>query len=319
MKKLTMLSFTIILSICLLTTISNATFIVNMNMEGNAKIVELGETKTLIISVNEPVYVLNFNINYDSQVFKLVGSETENLGVAEKDGKIACIYADSTGIGTQEFKIKFEAIQETTNGANFSIENAKFSTTGQEESYKGNQITGLEQPLTLTVLNSEIKTIYNSDIIQGQKTLGIMFKNTYTDNTITKSTFMQWTDDVKNLYDKDGNIKADSDLIKTGDKIEIGKETLSVVLYGDANGDGIVCDADDVMIIINDFLGKKPATGINRVATNLANADDELDTDDLMQMINRFLGRLNNDLVKNLPQSTINPYEEWIDLEFKID
>ena len=251
MKKITLLMLSIILIISLLTTISNATFTVNMNMEENSKIIELGETKTLVVSVNEPVYALNFNINYDSQVFKLIGSETENLNVEEKDGKIACIYADFAGIGTNEFKIKFEAIQET-NGANFSIENAKFRATEQEESYKGNGITGLEQPLTLTVVNSEIKTVYSSEIIQGQKILGIMFKNTYQDNTITKSTFMQWINGVGNLYDKDGNIKSDSDLIKTGDKIEIGNETLSVVLYGDSNGDGIVCDVDDVMVIIND-------------------------------------------------------------------
>lgn len=47
-----------------------------------------------------------------------------------------------------------------------------------------------------------------------------------------------------------------------------------------------------------DYLGKKTAGELNKLAANLDTRDDALDSDDLMQMINMYLGKLDIELVR---------------------
>ena len=47
------------------------------------------------------------------------------------------------------------------------------------------------------------------------------------------------------------------DLVKTGYYLTKAEGEYKIVLYGDANEDGIICDTDDIMVIIEDYLGKK--------------------------------------------------------------
>ena len=138
MKKGILSVAIMLITIALLITTTNAAFTANVSMKSDSTTIKVGDTVTLTISTNEKVIVSNFDISYDSTMLELEGSGTSYLSVAEKNGKIACIYADISGTGTSEFKIKFKALKETT-GTSLKIENAKFRAEGQDESYTEEQ------------------------------------------------------------------------------------------------------------------------------------------------------------------------------------
>lgn len=84
MKKYVAVSvILLILSIFLITT-SNANFIVGMSIKANSETIKVGDEETLTLSLNEKIIAANFEITYDSSIFTLVGSETNNLSVAKK-------------------------------------------------------------------------------------------------------------------------------------------------------------------------------------------------------------------------------------------
>ena len=389
-----------LITIALLITTTNAAFTASVSMKSDSTTTKEGDTVTLTISTNEKVIASNFDISYDSTILKLEGSGTSNLSVAEKDGKIACIYADISGKGTSEFKVKFKALKETT-GTSLKIENAKFRAEGQEESYTGEQITGINNAITVKVekvestkketpstssndkkqtsnqiagqnktttaktslpktgketgfiiagifilviiailfgkkskeLNNIFKSIsvfvialvavtsfnknvyaadenpkliYNNRLIGEKYIIAIVLDKSDSDRKITKSELIG-VDNTINDVISDGKSIKDTDLVKTGDEVKLENYKYTVVLYGDSNKDGIVCDTDDLMTIINDYLGKEELKEEKRLAANLMNTDDKLDTDDLMQMINMYLGKVEGTLVTNPPKSAIYP------------
>lgn len=385
----------------LLITTANAAFTASISMKSDSSTIKVGDTVTLTINVNEKVVASNFDINYDSTILKLEGSGTSNLSVAEKDGKIACIYADMSGTGTNEFKVKFKALKETT-GTNLKIENAKFRAEGKDESYTGEQISDINNTITVKVGNTQSteekipsttqtpstastgnqvagkdkttsktsnlpktgketgfviagiallvvaaivfgkkskelskifsslsvfviavvtvatlnkgvyateqnpQIIYNNRLIGEQYIIAIMLDKNDSDRKITKSELMALDTTIKDIT-HDGKSISDTELVKTGDKVELQNYTYTAVLYGDSNGDGIICDADDLMTIINDYLGKEELKDKKKLAANLMNTDDKLDADDLMQMINMYLGKIEKTLVTNPPRSAIYP------------
>lgn len=413
MKKCIVSVAIMLITIALLITSANATFTASISMKSDSSTVKVGDTVTLTISVNEKIVASNFDINYDSAILKLEGSGTSNLSVAEKDGKIACIYADMSGTGTSEFKVKFKALKETT-GANLKIENAKFRAEGKEESYTGEQISGINNAITVKVGKVESteektpsnpsnpttsstpsnpstpstsstgnqvagkdktttktsnlpktgketgfviagiavlvivaivfgkkskelskifsslsvfvialvavaslskgvyaadenpKIIYNNRLIGEEYIMAIMLDKNDSDRKITKSELMA-LDTTINDITHNGESISSTDVVKTGDKVKLQNYTYTVVLYGDSNEDGIICDADDLMTIINDYLGKEELQGKKKLAANLMNTDDKLDADDLMQMINMYLGKIEKTLVTNPPRSAIYP------------
>ena len=400
--KIGIVSVAIMLIImALLITTANAAFTASISMKSDSSTIKVGDTVTLTINVNEKVVASNFDINYDSTILKLEGSGTSNLSVAEKDGKIACIYADMSGTGTNEFKVKFKALKETT-GTNLKIENAKFRAEGKDESYTGEQISGINNTITVKVGNTQSteekipsttqtpstastgnqvagkdkttsktsnlpktgketgfviagiallvvaaivfgkkskelskifsslsvfviavvtvatlnkgvyateqnpQIIYNNRLIGEQYIIAIMLDKNDSDRKITKSELMALDTTIKDIT-HDGKSISDTELVKTGDKVELQNYTYTAVLYGDSNGDGIICDADDLMTIINDYLGKEELKDKKKLAANLMNTDDKLDADDLMQMINMYLGKIEKTLVTNPPRSAIYP------------
>ncbi|MBQ2937737.1 MAG: hypothetical protein IJE05_02495 [Clostridia bacterium] len=128
-------------------------FTINISTEANSKTVNVGDEVILTIKTNETIIASNFEINYDNEAFEVVGSETNNFNVTEKNGKIACIYADITGEGTNEFKLKLTAVKETSGKASFKMEDAKFRAEGQDESYTGDKISGIDKAFKLKVNN----------------------------------------------------------------------------------------------------------------------------------------------------------------------
>lgn len=405
MKKILVSLTIMLLSIMLLITNSNAAFSINTKIESNSDTIQTGETITLVITSNEKIIASNFNINYDNTILKLEGSKTSNLSVAEKDGKIACIYADISGTGTTEFKIQFKTLKETTSSATvLSIEDAKFRAEGKEESYTGESILGLNKEISIKVEkvatkeNSsdesnvkeetekeivEDKTTKKSNlpntgkstgliilgiiilvlisIIFGKKskelnkifssisifvltlvvvttlnsrvyaatvettvtaesiydTIGIILNIKDCDRMVTNYEISTKAEEISSILDDNKKSLSDTSIIKTGFLgTTVTDKVCPIVLYGDANGDGIICDTDDLMMIINHYLGKETISSCNFWAANLANNDSILDTDDLMQMINMYLGKLDNSLLTSEAKGEILLYPDfWTKIE----
>ena len=125
--------------------------------------------------------------------------------------------------------------------------------------------------------------------------------------------------DKKDLNDDDAvatgtvvtvGLKAeDAKKVNTEEKDETKKSDLTqiswdytVLLYGDANGDGKICDSSDIDVIRQDYVFNKKAEGEYKVAADLA-ADGKLNVRDIQRMINKYLGKLDDTVVNPFPEA----------------
>ena len=123
---------------------------------------------------------------------------------------------------------------------------------------------------------------------------------------INKQTAKSNNSNITEIKNSNGETIEDTTNIKTGDKIQIGTEEYEVILYGDSNKDGTICGEEDIKTIVNDYLGKNKLQGIEKIAANLANEDEKLDTDDIMKMIKVYNGKSTN-IIDKEPEGNIEP------------
>ncbi len=139
--------------------------------------------------------------------------------------------------------------------------------------------------------------VINFSKLEGEKIVQIVLPKDDEDKQVTKQEIIAINDTIISIKDENGTEIQNDEIIKTGYTLETRNGTSKIVLLGDANGDGYVCDTDDIMVIIDDYLGNEPANNIQKLAANLYNIDDILDVDDVMQMIDMYLGRLEDSLL----------------------
>lgn len=149
--------------------------------------VKPGEEIIFKIKSNEKIVATNFKINYDNEVFELVRSSTTGLNVAEKNGKIACIYADMSGVGTDNFEIILRA-KISNKSVNFGLEDAKFRAVNAKTSYTGNQIDGIK-----TIINVKTTEDTNNIVNEIENTVNNVVTNSSTDNTTSQDTNLPQT------------------------------------------------------------------------------------------------------------------------------
>ena len=94
-------------------------------------------------------------------------------------------------------------------------------------------------------------------------------------------------------------------LIGTGYVLNTSDGDYSVIVYGDANGDGEV-DAGDMKVVIDDFLGIKQASPIAKIALDVYQ-DGTLDAADLKLTLDSFLGNLKGSILNNTNTPTPTP------------
>lgn len=173
--------------------------------------------------------------------------------------------------------------------------------------------------ILLIILSSNLKAnademVINFSKIGEEKVVQILLSKDDDDRKVTKEEIMTKNNTIISIKDKTGNEIENSEILKTGYTLETANGTSTIILLGDANEDGYVCDTDDIMVIIDDYLGKVEANYITKTAANLYNNDDVLDTDDVMQMINMYLGKLEGQLlttpIDDNIEETENPPEE---------
>ena len=364
----------IIITILMLLTINSHAFTATTSVDNDK--IQVDDELVYKIKLDKKVIASNFDIIYDSESVELVESVTTGLNVAQKNGKIACIYVDMRQQGIDEFEIKFKALKrskETT----LSVENVKFRVVGQRQSYTLQNTQGLEEQvieisntsltnlmwlsiigigvviMTIVILlivgiimgkkqlkdskkimsivlalfvlgtiNSKVTAINNDIVINfseigEEKVVQILLTNDDEDRKVTKEEIISKNNTITSIKDENGNELANSDMVKTGDKIKTLNGTSTVILFGDANKDGYICDTDDIMIIIDNYLGAIETDDITKTAANLYNSDELLDTDDIMQMMDMYLGTLTGEMLTN-PISNNNENTEEITANHKI-
>lgn len=141
--------------------------------------------------------------------------------------------------------------------------------------------------------------VINFSKIGEEKIVQIVLPKDDSDRQVTKEEIMAKNNTITSIKDENGNEIQNSAIVKTGYKLQTANGTSTVVILGDANKDGYVCDTDDIMVIIDDYLGKVEADTTAKTAANLYNEDDMLDTDDVMQMINMYLGKIDESLLSS--------------------
>lgn len=92
----------------------------------------------------------------------------------------------------------------------------------------------------------------------------------------------------------------------------IETQNYTVLLYGDANGDGKICNSLDVNVIRQDYVFNNKAEGVYKKAADLY-ADDVLNVRDVQRMVKKYLGKLDGSLVTPFPGEkniVLNPSED---------
>ena len=114
---------------------------------------------------------------------------------------------------------------------------------------------------------------------------------------------------ISKITNSSGTEKGETENIKTGDKIKVGSTEYEAIVYGDANGDGTICDSSDVILIVKDYLGELKLEGIRFIAANLANGNSKLDSSDAMKMV-KVYQNTSTAIVTTTPTGEIEPQEE---------
>lgn len=88
-----------------------------------------------------------------------------------------------------------------------------------------------------------------------------------------------------------------SRIVGTGTKVCLGNYEHTVLVYGDATGDGLI-NAADINVVIKYFLGENQNIGKTFEVAGDVEQDDNLNAADITRMIKSFLGTLDGDILK---------------------
>lgn len=152
--------------------------------------------------------------------------------------------------------------------------------------------------------NSNIEIKFYNNLITNKKNALIII-NEKNKKNITKEEVLNLNNNIKEITNSTGTNLNANDKVKTSDIVKVKEDSYEIILYGDSNCDGIICDTDDIMTIVNDYIGKNKLENVKKIAANLQNSDDILDTDDIMMMMNVYQGKANN-IVTSIPTGNID-------------
>lgn len=152
--------------------------------------------------------------------------------------------------------------------------------------------------------NSNIEIKFYNNLITNKKNALIII-NEKNKKNITKEEVLNLNNNIKEITNATGTNLNANDKVKTLDIVKVKEDSYEIILYGDSNCDEIICDTDDIMTIVNDYIGKNKLENAKKIAANLQNNDDILDTDDIMVMMNVYQGKANN-IVTSIPTGNID-------------
>ena len=161
MKSKLILVILILIAILSISTISLG-FSIDMEMDKTTDL-KANDEVVLILNLSEKIIGASFKINYDVSNLKLVDRESENLYVSENNAQIACVYIDMEDKGTDTLKIKFKVLNTDKTNLEFSLDEAKFITLENENSYAGDDIVGISKTITIEKASNDDTDNDNDD------------------------------------------------------------------------------------------------------------------------------------------------------------
>lgn len=210
----------------------------------------LGSTFTVGVEINNlslKIEAFNAKLEYDSNILEMVDFKESNgwqIGIGDTNIMLGNLSGQSDE-GGEIVKITFKVKESATLGdTKIAIKNAMASASGED-------VQGLDNEITIRVKNIESdKYDIQEDII----------KNVPADSTGTDIKNNIKTEAAIVIYDADGNILPDSSKVGTGCVVKVaGKDSYTVIVKGDLNGDGVVDITDLVKIKLHLIESKKLA------------------------------------------------------------
>ena len=139
---------------------------------------------------------------------------------------------------------------------------------------------------------------YYEKLEENEKVATILLQKNTTSRKVSKDEVLSHDTKIEEIKDSKKVVLKNTDLVKTGDYITINGTEYQVIIYGDVNQDGSICDIEDILLVQNHFLGKQTLNSIQKLAGNLQNLDSNLDIEDIFKMINTFLGISKKDILE---------------------
>lgn len=177
----------------------------NISIEANKSKYEPGNEIEVKIKLNKKVMAASYYLNYNSSELTYKESKTANLVVKDypSDNLVRVMYADITGTGVEELKLVFTAKSTANRDVSFNLTNTTMTTSQDSKSYSNNQITGIQNGLTVKLKEDEniTNTIDNTITNTVTNTVDNIIENTITntvDNTIKNTVTNTNTNTVKN-------------------------------------------------------------------------------------------------------------------------
>ena len=139
------------------------------------------------------------------------------------------------------------------------------------------------------------------NLVENQKVLAICLDKNETEKKLIANQISNLVSNVSTFTDKNNNSIDKNSTIGTGSKAVLSDNSeISILLYGDVNGDGKI-NSSDIYPIIQHILNNKKLEGIYAKAANLNNkndADDKnINSSDIYPLIKYILNDLSTELV----------------------
>lgn len=115
---------------------------------------------------------------------------------------------------------------------------------------------------------------------------------------VTKANILEFDKSISKITNANHEDIKNSDYVSTGFYLEKGNVEYQVVLYGDANKDGIACDIDDIMVIKNAIKSNTTLDALTFLSANVDNSNDILDINDINRMTDFYTGKLQGSILK---------------------
>lgn len=231
---------------------------------------ELKVNNTLVNGFSYDKYNYEITVPYNTNKINVSASSIVEAAQVVGTGDIT--------LNNEEENIDIKVTSQSGNTRVYKIKVKKSPKTDEDKE---------EEVITIdTILNSSgIK--YNNNYIYGIE------ENTSINSLINNITKVSDKATI-NIKDNKGNNKS-SGVFTSGDKVIIGnskeEKEMTIVIYGDSNGDGKI-DKDDCLTILRELKGYANLSGAYKEAAD-ANKDGKIDKDDCLAILRHLKGYTN--------------------------
>lgn len=232
-------------------------------------------------NISKGLMAISGQIEYDSNVLEIVsmegksGWDFDKNSVNDKNWKFVTLNNAFIENGGDISKIIFK-VKENVNKAQESIVTIKNIVASNGDVEVNSNDATLKLNITLPDkpeegITSDVYLIKDGYIskIEANTTVSI-FKN----NVTTKQNMV--------FKDKEGNILDDSNIVKTGDTLQVGSQSYTLVVTGDIDGNGVI-GTNDIAKLKLHYIERELLTGIKLKAADM-NYDGEISLLDLAKI-----------------------------------